>query len=150
MWTSSQTHDFNTITAHFIDRKKKCHVSKILDCSKFDRDHTAKHLADEIEDVCKKFGLDQKLVAALADKAANIKKAKDLIKNRSLQDLQSLDCYAHGLNSVFKDAFDNIPKLVRLKEKVKRLTTLTRKSTKAKRIFLDSQKLCGLNKPLVL
>lgn len=150
MWSSAQTNDYNTVTAHYINIKKKRLESKILDCSRFDKDHTSENLARELVRVCKIFDVDDKLVAALGDKAANIRKAKTLIKRRSIKKLTSLDCYAHGLNSVHHDAFDDIPKLIQLKAKVQKITNTTKQSSKAKRMLLQCQKTCGVTDPMVL
>ena len=99
MWQSFQTDDYNTITAHYIDRTEKCLKSKILTCSKFNRAHTAENLCKDMEKIVNEYKLP--LVGAVADKAANIRAAKEELKTKetwtsTFLDFISIDCFAHG------------------------------------------------------
>lgn len=96
-WTSINTVSFIGVTAHFLDKNFNLH-SVLLDCSSFDLRHTTENLAADLQRVCKKWKIENKVLFAVSDNAANIQKAIQSIG------WKHMGCVAHTINLLVKDS----------------------------------------------
>jgi hypothetical protein len=131
MWTSKTTTAFMAVTVHYLNDQGL--TSRLLDCSPFHIRHTSENLKERLLDVIADFDISEKVVAAVTDNAANVKKAI------ADADIKHIPCFAHTLNLCVTAALMEMPELVQLRNKISALVTFTRKSCNAKEDFSDCQ-----------
>lgn len=96
-WTSVNNQNFMAVTSHFINSEFKLE-SVLLECTEFDERHTANNLATRLQEVIRKWGLENKVAACVSDNAYNIAAAIRLCN------LRHLSCFAHSLNLIVQKA----------------------------------------------
>ena len=80
LWTSCQTKDFITVTAHFISAEWVL-KSAVLDSVCIEGSHTAENIAQHLTMICNKWNIFHKVRSIITNNAANISAA--LIKQTS-------------------------------------------------------------------
>ncbi len=128
MWSSRTMTSFLAITIHFVT--DTCELrTRLLDCSSFHDRHTAANIKDRLLSILDKFNLKEKVVAAVSDNGANIKKA--------LHDAEitNIGCYAHTLNLAVNESLAAVYGFDALKKKISSLVTLLHQSNNAKEDF---------------
>ncbi|CAH1107682.1 unnamed protein product [Psylliodes chrysocephalus] len=124
-WTSVSTESYMAVTVHFISNNFQT-KSILLDCIHLPQSHTSENLAKELKQIVVSWGLQNQILLAISDNAANIKKAiQDILK------WKHLGCYAHTLNLIVGDALsvvdDFLKKIRQLVGHFKRSTTAAAK-----------------------
>lgn len=100
-WTSIRNESYTAITVHFIDQN--CHLkSYLLSCAKFSVRHTSQNIKDDLQNVIRQWGLQNKVAACTTDNAANITAAIRLCKWRHIP------CFAHSLNLIVQSSLEHI------------------------------------------
>lgn len=94
------------MTAHFINQEFEL-KSVLLECSHFPKSHTSANLVTALNKIIQEWNLQNKILMAISDNAANIKKAI----NEDLK-LNHFGCYARTINLIAQDAIKNISKLI--------------------------------------
>ena len=107
LWTSRTTEGFLTVTAHFIYLWKL--KSVVLATVKFSVDHTAEHIAGELQRVTDEWGLTNKVAAMVTDNALNMAAAT------RITGWTHIHCFAHTLNLVVQEAIKIDPALLLIK-----------------------------------
>lgn len=139
-WTSANNDSFMAITGHFIDTSYQM-CSILLDCDVFEGSHTGTNLSKKLLDVTKSWGLEKKVILAVSDNAANVKNAI------AQTGWEHFGCFAHTLNLMVQSAM----KLARnVLDKVKSIVAHFKRSSKATKILMDTQKKNGITVPLKL
>ncbi|XP_072400484.1 zinc finger BED domain-containing protein 4-like [Diabrotica undecimpunctata] len=137
-WTSANNESFIAITGHFIDDKFQMR-SILLECDLFEGSHTGTNLSKTLIDVANSWGLQKKVILAVSDNAANIKKA---IANTGWE---HFGCFAHTLNLTVQDALKLAQGIL---IKVKTIVAHFKRSNKAIKMLFDTQIKNGVNIPL--
>ncbi|XP_018574673.1 zinc finger BED domain-containing protein 1-like [Anoplophora glabripennis] len=96
-WTSINNQSFMAVTSHFIDAVFKLD-SVLLESIEFDQRHTANNLATRLQEITRKWGLENKIAACISDNANNIVAAIRQCQWRHLS------CFSHSLNLVVQRA----------------------------------------------
>nr|CAI5839881.1 unnamed protein product [Callosobruchus analis] len=93
-WTSRNNESYMAVIGHFIDNNFIQH-SDLLDCSVFPERHTSVNLAAELRRVATEWGVENKILIAVFDNAANI-------KNAISEQLhwKHFGCFAHTINLI--------------------------------------------------
>lgn len=122
-WTSCNNDGFIAVTAHFIDDNFQI-KSILLEVSSCSVNHTSINLANELTRITSDWGVENKILLALSDNAANIKKAIS-------EELhwKHLGCLAHTINLIVKDALVTVDPLI---SKVSDIVSHFKRSTVAK------------------
>jgi hypothetical protein len=122
-WTSRNVEGFIAVTSHFITPTFET-KSVVLETSSYNENHTSANLAAELNRIIREWNLENKILLAVSDNAANIKKAiKEDLKWRHF------GCLAHTINLIVQDALKSIEPLI---EKAKALVSHFKKSSNAK------------------
>ncbi|CAH1100846.1 unnamed protein product [Psylliodes chrysocephalus] len=131
MWTSRNGDSFNGVTAHFINTHFEI-KSLLLEVSVFEGAHTSANLARELRSIVTEWGVQDKILLAISDNAANIKKA-------ILEELKwkHFGCLAHTINLIAQDGLKSIEDLI---EKVKNIVSFFKRSNLAKERLDSFQK----------
>lgn len=135
-WTSINTVNFMATTAHFLNDDFKL-ISILLECAATDGEHTSENLSKELQRIVSEREIQNKILLAVSDNAANIKNA---ISNKL--NWKHLGCFAHTLNLIVKDALQN-PDIIPIINKVKEIVTHFKKSYVANEKFMTYQKNMG-------
>ncbi|CAH1105851.1 unnamed protein product [Psylliodes chrysocephalus] len=109
--------------------------SVLLECCSFPEAHTSTNLAAELNRIVTMWGLESKILLAVSDNAANIKKA---IK----EDLgwKHFGCYAHTINLILQDGIKVVSPIV---TKVRTLLAHFKRSTNASNKLMEVQRQAG-------
>ncbi|CAH2000345.1 unnamed protein product [Acanthoscelides obtectus] len=141
-WTS--TNNTNTsyvaVTAHFLNKEFNL-ISVLLECSAFEKGHTAENLAAFLLKAATKWDIQDKIVFAVSDNAANIQKALQLVR------WKNMGCVAHTLNLIVKDGLKN-ERITLILEKVREIVRYFKKSTISNNKLLRYQENTGIETPL--
>lgn len=123
-WTSCANDSYLALTAHFIDSSFKI-KSVLLEVCSLNDHHTSANLAAEIKRIITEWDIrENKILLAIADNAANIKKTvQEHLK------LRYLGCFAHTLNLIAQDSIKPLEPLIL---KVKDIVAYFRRSAVAK------------------
>lgn len=92
VWTSRANDGYLAITGHYIDADEYKMKSALLECVLLLGSHTAQNLSTEIKRVTDEWKITEKVILAVSDNGANIKKA---LLNLGWK---HFGCYAHTLN----------------------------------------------------
>ena len=74
MWSSLTVTSFLAITGHYANSQGDL-VSCLIDCSSFHARHTSENITERLQKVLEEYQIQGKIVAAISDNAANMKKA---------------------------------------------------------------------------
>ena len=110
--------------AHFISPEWALQ-SAVLDTVCMSTAHTAENIAEEIQAICKKWNIMNKVCSIVTDSAANMTAAVKALN------ITHIPCFTHKLNLVVQDAIKNTPDIQRVKEKVKGIVIFFHHSIKA-------------------
>ncbi|XP_072400230.1 zinc finger BED domain-containing protein 4-like [Diabrotica undecimpunctata] len=121
-WTSINTESFMATTIHFVTKEFEP-KSILLECSSFHEAHTSVNLASELNRITTEWGLEIKILIAISDNAANIKKAiREELK------WPHFGCYAYTINLIVKDGLEEAEPTI---NKVRLLVAHFKRSTLA-------------------
>lgn len=133
-WTSINTESFMAVTVHFINSNFQA-KSVLLGCSCLKESHASANLAAELHKIFTEWNLDDKIMLAISDNAANIQKAiKDILK------WKNFSCYAHTMNLIVQDGLKHVQPIL---AKVRNLVAHFKRSTTATNKLLEVQKQSG-------
>lgn len=106
-WTSCNNDGFIAVTSHFID-DNFIPKSALLEVGLCNERHTSKNLANELIRITTEWDVQNKILLAISDNAANIKKT-------ILEELQwnHLGCIAHTINLIVQDALKPAENIVK-------------------------------------
>lgn len=139
-WTSLNNDSFMAVTAHFLNNNFEMQTA-LLSCAVFYESHTSENLYKELLAIAESWTiLNDHVVLAVSDNAANIKNA---IQRTGWK---FFGCYAHSLNLIVSNAL-KIPELKITLDKVKSIVSHFKRSTKANRKLIETQKNLGINNP---
>ena len=142
-WTSVTTESYVTITAHYISEDWQI-VSHVLQTRAVYESHTGAHMAGLLLDVVEEWQLTDKSVVLVTDNAANMISAAEIGK------FPHVKCFAHTLNLAAQRAL-KLPTVSRLLGRVRRISAYFHRSTKAKHLFEENQRVVlKLTSPLKL
>jgi hypothetical protein len=141
-WTSRNTVNYMAVTAHFVSSEFQL-CSLLLECCATDFSHTSENLATELRRVVESWGIENKILLAVSDNAANIKNAIS-----TKLSWNHFGCFAHTLNLIVKDALKN-KEMSAIIEKVKQIVAHFRKSCVSNEKLMVYQRNAG-NEPLKL
>ncbi|KAL1247684.1 hypothetical protein QQF64_023060 [Cirrhinus molitorella] len=142
-WTSVATDSYLTITAHYISEDWKI-VSHVLQTRAVYESHTGAHMARLLLDVVEEWELTDKSVVLVTDNTANMISAAEIGK------FPHVKCFAHTLNLAAQRAL-KLPAVSRLLGRVRRISAYFHRSTKAKHLFEENQRVVlKLTSPLKL
>lgn len=74
IWTSITNDSYMTVTGHYLDRRECKLKSVLLECVLLEGSHTGVNLAAELLRVTEEWKVSQKIILAVTDNRANIKK----------------------------------------------------------------------------
>ncbi|XP_050314913.1 E3 SUMO-protein ligase ZBED1-like [Anthonomus grandis grandis] len=133
-WTSINTESFIGVTAHFIDEHFKI-KSILLACQLLSDRHTSLNLAETLREIAIDWNIQNKIILAVSDNAANIKSAitKEL-------GWKFFGCFAHSLNLVVTDGLNVNSEIISLISKIKVIVGHFKRSA------LSNEKLRALQK----
>ena len=137
MWTSCAVEAYMAVTCHYWSQMRSTLEARVLDCPKFEGEHTAAALQTGLAQALTEFNIADKIVAAVSDSAHNIQKALTDAK------LPHFPCFAHTINLVATNAIRKTEQINLLREKLSSIISLTRRSTKAWEKFEQCQKNIG-------
>ncbi|CAH1110803.1 unnamed protein product [Psylliodes chrysocephalus] len=140
-WTSINTVSYIGVTAHFVDEKFNLN-SILLECSSSNMRHTAENLAADLQRVCKEWNIENKVIFAVSDNAANMQRA---IQNIGWKHIGSV---AHTINLLVKDGLKN-DEIRQIIAKVRQTVTHFRRSNISTEKLIKYQENLG-NNPLKL
>lgn len=141
-WTSRNMVSYMAVTGHFLNNNfELCTV--LLECCSTDFAHTSENLAIELTNVVESWGIEDKILLAVSDNAANIKNAITVQLN-----WKYFGCFAHTLNLIVKDAL-KIVEISNIVHKVKQIVSHFKKSYKSNEKLMSYQKNAG-QEPLKL
>lgn len=122
MWTSCTCDSYMAITGHYINENGEL-TSVMFECVLLEGAHTSAYIAAEILSILEEWGVKDKVILAVSDNGANIKKAleNDL-------GLKHFGCYAHTLNLAVQEALST-PEITDLIERLKQVVRYFKKST---------------------
>lgn len=133
-WTSLNSDSFMATTIHYINENFEP-KAVLLECSSSPESHTSSNLASELNRIITLWGLENKVLLAVSDNAANIKKAiKEELQWRHF------GCYAHTLNLIVKDALKAVEPII---TKVRTLVAHFKRSSSATQKLKEVQKQLG-------
>ncbi|XP_049318602.1 zinc finger BED domain-containing protein 4-like [Bactrocera dorsalis] len=141
-WTSRNTVSYIAITLHFVSENFEFN-NILLDCCPMSETHTAKNLAEQIQNVTTEWGVFDNIIFAVSDNANNIKSA---LQNELK--LRHFGCFAHTLNLIVKASISGHDVNTVL-QKVKQIVAHFRKSTSTNEKFMSFQRNAG-TEPLKL
>ena len=96
LWTSRATEGYLTVTAHFIHSWKL--KSLVLATVKFSAEHTAEHIAVELQKVTEEWGIMSKVAAIVTDNTSN------MVAAIRITGWTHIHCFSHTLNLVVQEA----------------------------------------------
>lgn len=131
-WTSLNNDSFMAVTAHFVNNNFEIKTA-LLSCAVFYESHTSENLVKELLAIGEEWGINDRVVLAVSDNAANIKSA---IQKTGWK---FLGCYAHTLNLIVSDAL-KIQELKLTLDKAKTIVSHFKRSTKANNKLIETQK----------
>lgn len=131
-WTSVATESYVTITSHYISEDWKI-VSHVLQTRAVYESHTGAHMARLLLDVVEEWQLTDKSVVLVTDNAANMISAAEIGK------FPHVKCFAHTLNLAAQRALKLLA-VSRLLGRVRRISVYFHRSTKAKHLFEENQR----------
>ncbi|XP_076301976.1 E3 SUMO-protein ligase ZBED1-like [Lasioglossum baleicum] len=99
-WTSIAQEGYINVNAHIIDDQWKQQIMTIC-IEELEERHTAENLADCLQNVAVKFGIEEKIVAITNDSASNIVSAVNRLPNVEFD----VTCAAHKIHSAIQNAF---------------------------------------------
>ncbi|CAH1113897.1 unnamed protein product [Psylliodes chrysocephalus] len=132
--------DVKQVTDHFDDQvpttSNDINIAMAgISRSDVEQAHTSVKLTSELKKVVFEWALENKILLAVTDNAANITKAiKDNLKRKHL------GCYAHTINLIAKDAITVVEDLI---AKIRKLVAHFKRSTSASAKLLDVQRQSG-------
>ncbi|XP_039661199.1 E3 SUMO-protein ligase ZBED1-like [Perca fluviatilis] len=142
-WTSVATESYVTITAHYVSEDWQI-VSHVLQTRAVYESHTGAHMAGLLLNVVEEWQLTDKSVVLVTDNAANMISAAEIGK------FPHVKCFAHTLNLAAQRAL-KLPTVSRLLGRVRRISAYFHRSTKAKHLFEENQRVVlKLTSPLKL
>ncbi|CAG9819749.1 unnamed protein product [Phaedon cochleariae] len=122
-WTSINTESFIAVTIHYIEENNFQLKSVLLECSATSQAHTSVNIARELNNIVVTWGIENKIMLAVTDNAANIRKAiRDELK------WKHFGCFAHTINLIAEDCIVLVDDLVK---KVRDLVSHFKRSTKS-------------------
>nr|CAI5817744.1 unnamed protein product [Callosobruchus analis] len=133
-WTSMNTESFIAVTVHFISEDLQA-KSVLLECCSFPKAHTSVNLVTELNRIVTLWELESKILLAVKNNAANIKRA---VK----EDLswKHFGCYAHTINLVVQDGLKLVSPVL---TKVRALVAHFKRSTTTSGKLMDIQRQAG-------
>ena len=131
-WTSVATESYVTITAHYISENWQI-VSNVLQTRAVYESHTGAHMARLLLDVVEEWQLKDKSSVLVTDNAANMISAAEIGK------FPDVKCFAHTLNLAAQPAL-KLQTVSRLLSRVRRISAYFHRSTKAKHLFEENQR----------
>uniref|UniRef100_A0A9J7ZZ58 Zinc finger BED domain-containing protein 1-like n=1 Tax=Cyprinus carpio carpio TaxID=630221 RepID=A0A9J7ZZ58_CYPCA len=131
-WTSVATESYVTITSHYISEDWKI-VSHVLQTRAVYESHTGAHMARLLLDVVEEWQLTDKSVVLVTDNAANMISAAEIGK------FPHVKCFVHTLNLAAQRALKLLA-VSRLLGRVRRISVYFHRSTKAKHLFEENQR----------
>jgi hypothetical protein len=141
-WTSRNTVNYMAVTAHFVSSEFQL-CSVLLECCATDFSHTSENLATELRRVVESWRIENKILLAVSENAANIKNAIS-----TKLSWNHFGCFAHTLNLIVKDGLKN-KEMSAIIEKVKQIVAHFRKSCVSNEKLMSYQRNAG-NEPLKL
>ncbi|XP_067285697.1 E3 SUMO-protein ligase ZBED1-like [Pseudorasbora parva] len=142
-WTSVATESYVTITSYYLSEDWKI-VSHVLQTRAVYESHTGAHMARLFLDVVEEWQLTDKSVVLVTDNATNMISAAEIGK------FPHVKCFAHTLNLAAQRAL-KLPAFSRLLGRVRRISAYFHRSTKAKHLFEENQRVVlKLTSPLKL
>lgn len=120
-WTSITNESYLSVTVHFINEHMEM-KSSLIECFKYNEQHTAVNLAEELKRVTEDWGIRDKVACVVSDSAPNIKAAI------RLTGWKHIPCFAHTLNLIVQYGLENIRELL---TKIKRVVEFFKRSTQA-------------------
>jgi hypothetical protein len=131
MWSSSTCTSFMSVTGHFLEDDEL--TSALLDCSSFHGRHTSANITARLLHVVSEFEITDKIVCAVSDNAANVKKA---IVDANMN---GIPCFAHTLNLCIKDSLAAMEAFEPLRKKIVELVGFLHRSNNGKEDFAAVQ-----------
>jgi len=110
VWTGPNEWPYICITAHWIDLKWNL-IKKIIAFRIFEYPHSGQAIANTIENVCKEYKINNKIMSISFDNASNNNTAITLLKstlNISDEDIFHCRCACHILNLILQEALGDI------------------------------------------
>ncbi|XP_030760921.1 zinc finger BED domain-containing protein 1-like [Sitophilus oryzae] len=103
-WSSRATESYLTVTCHFVSSNFEL-KSAVLSTKPLENgvNHTAENISCALKDLFVEWGIENKISGIVTDNAANMMKACDLLKKKSLP------CFAHTINLVVQDTISISP-----------------------------------------
>lgn len=124
IWTSRQTKGFITVTAHFISPEWEL-KSAVLETVRLTKAHTANNIAEELQLICNKWNMMDKVCSIVTDNAAN------MVSAIKAMNIRQIPCFAHTLNLAVQTAVKDTNDVERVKEKLKQVVSFFHHSVKA-------------------
>ncbi|XP_003388406.1 PREDICTED: zinc finger BED domain-containing protein 1-like [Amphimedon queenslandica] len=133
IWTSLQTKSYCCVTAHYITPAWEL-KSVLLETFEFNTEHTASHIAAELNRVTTGWNINGKIICAVTDNASNMVAA---IRETGWR---HLPCFAHSLSLVVQDAMKADEDLYIIKNKCKDIVSHFHRSAKSSDRLRNVQK----------
>ncbi|XP_030764036.1 zinc finger BED domain-containing protein 4-like isoform X2 [Sitophilus oryzae] len=130
-WTSSVSESYLTVTCHYINSAFEL-KSIILSTKPLANgmNHTSENIAESLESIFREWNIENKIVCIVTDNAANMIKTCELLK------IRHLPCYAHSLNLVVQENFNDLKTNIK---RCKDIVTFIKSSNVAMEIFKKEQ-----------
>ena len=99
-WTSRATEGYTTVTCHYV-KPDWTLASPVLATQSTGERHNGENMAEELKDIFKTFGIQNKVTSVVTDNAKNAKKAVRITKH------DNQPCFAHTLNLIVSHALED-------------------------------------------
>ena len=133
IWTSLQTTSYCCVTVHYITETWEL-KSAVLETFEFSTDHTAEHIAAELQRVAASWNIGEKVVCVVTDNASN------MVAAISKTPWRHLPCFAHSLNLVVQDSITRTSDISDLQKQCKDIVSHFHRSAKSTTKLREVQK----------